>query len=247
MERFRHRHSDRIIGTLSGFDRILFRGTLRSLSYLQGMDKFLGSQRVLYKDFGAFAERLSDQVKAQAEAVARRHQRPLVYLESAQQSKEDIAHAIREKDGIREGLVCVLTCVEPCHSYFLRKDKERKWLHLAKGPRKCLHIYYYFVDREFGLMHVRVQTWLPFPIQVCLNGREYLARQLDKAKIGYERRDNCFVRIDDLKRAQRILDRLVTRKWSKYLQKLGRRVNRRAGCSCGIITGRGGKASTPPM
>jgi hypothetical protein len=225
MERFLNRHSDRIIGVLSGFDRVVFRGTLRSLSYLEGMDKFLGSQHVLYKDFGPFAERLSDQVKAQAEAIARQHQRPLRYLESAQESKEDIARAIMEKDGIREGLVCVLTCVEPCHSYFLRKDKERKWLHLAKGPRKCLHVYYYFVDREFGLMHVRVQTWLPFPIQVCLNGREYLARQLDKAKIGYEKRDNCFTRIDDLKRAQKILDRLVTRRWPKYLKALARRVN----------------------
>jgi hypothetical protein len=225
MERFLDRHSGRIIGVLSGFDRILFRGTLRSLSYLQGMDKFLGSQHVLYKDFGAFAERLSDQVKAQAEVIAKQYQRPLRYLESAQESKEDIARAIMEQDGIREGLVCVLTCVEPCHSYFLRKDKERKWLHLAKGPRKCLHVYYYFVDREFGLMHVRVQTWLPFPIQVCLNGREYLAQQLDKAKIGYEKRDNCFVRIDDLKRAQKILDRLLTRKWPRYLKKLAQRVN----------------------
>lgn len=225
MERFIQRHQNRIVGVLSGFDRVLFRGTLRSLSYLQGMDKFLGSQRVLYKDFGAFAERLSDQVKAQAEAIAVQHQRPLRYLESSQESKQDIARGIMAQDGIREGLVCVLTCVEPCHSYFLRKDKERKLLHLAKGPRKCLHVYYYFVDREFGLMQVRVQTWLPFPIQVCLNGREYLARQLDKAKIGYEKRDNCFVRIDDLKRAQKILDRLVKCKWPKFLRTLSRRVN----------------------
>jgi hypothetical protein len=225
MERFIERHQERIVGVLAGFDRILFRGTLRSLSYVQGMDKFLGSQHVLYKDFAAFAEKLSDQVKAQAEAVAQEHRRPLRYLESAQESKEDIARALMEQDGIREGLVCVLTCVEPCHSYFLRRDAERKLLHLAKGPRKCLHIYYYFVDREFGLMHVRVQTWLPFPIQVCLNGREYLARQLDKAKIGYEKRDNCFVRIDDLKRAQKILDRLTNRKWPKFLKKLARRVN----------------------
>ncbi len=225
MERFIERHQNRVIGVLSGFDRVLFRGTLRSLSYLQGMDKFLGSQHVLYKDFGAFAQDLSDQIKAQAEAVAQQHQRPLRYLESAQESKEDIARAIMEKDGIHEGLVCVLTCVEPCQSYFLRKDKEQQLLHLAKGQRKCLHVYYYFVDREFGLMHIRVQTWLPFPIQVCLNGREYLARQLDKAKIGYDKRDNCFVRIDDLKRAQKILDRLVKRKWPVFLKALARRVN----------------------
>lgn len=225
MERFIERHQDQIVGVLSGFDRVLFRGTLRSLSYLQGMDKFLGSQRVLYKDFGAFAQRLSDQVKAQAEALAQQHQRPLHFLQSPQVSKEEIARGIMERDGIREGLVCVLTCVEPCQTYSLRKDREHKLLRLVSGQRKCLHIYYYFVDREFGLMHVRVQTWLPFPIQVCLNGREYLARQLDKANIGYEKRDNCFVRIDDLKRAQQMLDRLVKRKWAKYLKVLARRVN----------------------
>lgn len=225
MERFLQRHAERITGVLSGFDRVLFRGTLRSLSYLEGMDKFLGSQGVLYKEFGAFAERLSGQVKAQAEAIAQQHGRPLRYLESAQESKEAIARAIMEKDGIREGLVCVLTCVEPCRSFFLRKDAERKLLQLVGGVRKCLHVYYYFVDREFGLMHVRLQTWLPFPIQVCLNGREYLARQLDKAGIGYDKRDNCFVRVDDLKGAQKILDRLVQRKWVKYLKALARRVN----------------------
>jgi hypothetical protein len=225
MERFLQRHTDRITGVLSGFDRILFRGTLRSLSYVTGLEAFLGSQRISYKDFGKFAERLSVAIKDQAEVIAQRHQRPLRYLESAQESKEDIARAIMEKDDIREGLVCVLTCVEPCHSFFLRKDRERKLLQLVGGQRKCLHVYYYFVDRDFGLMHVRLQTWLPFPIQICLNGREYLARQLDKAKIGYEKQDNCFVRIDDLARTQKILDRLTTRKWQRYLNALGRRLN----------------------
>src|SRR5712692_3124771 len=114
MERFLQRHAGRIAGVLSGFDRVLFRGTLRSLSYVAGMDKFLGSQRVLYKDFGAFAERLSERIKVHAEAIARQQQRPYEYLGSPQISKEDRARAIRERDGIQEGLVCVLSCVEPC-------------------------------------------------------------------------------------------------------------------------------------
>ena len=225
MERFVQRHQGRILGVLSGFDRVLFRGTLRSLDFAEGMDRFLSSQGILYKDFGPFAERCSEQVKAHAEAVAKQHGRPLLYLESAQVSKEERARSIMEKDNIREGLVCVLTCVEPCMSYSIRKDAQHKMLRLVRGQRKCLHVYYYFVDREFGLMHVRVQTWFPFPMQVCLNGREYLARQLDQAKIGYEKRDNCFVRIDDLKQAQKILDRLAKRKWTKYLKALSRRIN----------------------
>jgi hypothetical protein len=225
MERFLKRHAGRISGVLSGFDRVVFRGILRSLSYVNGMDAFLASHRILYKDFGAFAERVSNEVKVQAEAIAAKHKRPLHYLESAQVSKEDLARRIMERDGVREGLVCVLTCVEPCSSFTIRRDTERKLLQLVSGLRKCLHIYYYFVDREFGLMHIRVQSWLPFPIQVCFNGREYLARQLDRMGIGYEKHDNCFVRIDDLKRAQAILDRLVKRKWPKYLRALARRVN----------------------
>lgn len=47
MERFLARHSSRIAGIVSGFDRLLFRGTLRSISYVEGMDRFLASQRIL--------------------------------------------------------------------------------------------------------------------------------------------------------------------------------------------------------
>jgi hypothetical protein len=59
MERFIERYQDRILGVLSGFDRMLFRGTLRSLSYVNGMEIFLSCQGVLYKDLGAFVDKLS--------------------------------------------------------------------------------------------------------------------------------------------------------------------------------------------
>lgn len=225
MERFVERHKDRIVGVLTGFDRVLFRGTLRSISYLTGMDRFLFSQRVLYKDFGAFVERLSNQLKERAETIAQQAGRPYRYLASSSISKEDYARSIAEEDGIQEGLICVLTCVEPCQTYALRKDRASKHLQLLAAERKCLHIYFYYMDREFGLMHVRLQTWLPFPIQVYVNGREYLAREMDRAGIGYEQRDNCFTRIDNLPRAQKLLDRLITRKWERLLNRLAERVN----------------------
>jgi hypothetical protein len=234
MERFLERHPSRIVGVLSGFDRMLFRGTLRSICHLTGMDRFLSSQRVLYKDFGAYVNQLSEQLKDHAESVARRAGRPFRYVASAEESKEEIARKVLEENPIQEGLVCVLTCVEPCRTFSIRKDPARKRLRLVGEPRKCLRVYFYYVDRDFGLMHIRLQTWLPFPIQVCLNGREYLARQLTKAGIGYEQRDNCFVRIDDLPRAQAILDRLVKRKWPRWLRLLGRRHNPLVGATTGL-------------
>jgi hypothetical protein len=234
MERFLERHAGRIVGVLSGFDRVLFRGTLRSISHLTGMDMFLSSQRVLYKDFGAYVNKLSEQLKTHAAMVAERAGRPLRYVASCEESKEEIARKILEQDRVEEGLVCVLTCVEPCQTFSIRKDRERKRLRLATEPRKCLHVYFYYVDRDFGLLHVRLQTWLPFPMQVCLNGREYLARQMTKAGIGYEQRDNSFVRIDDLPRAQAILNRLVKRKWTRWLRLLGRRHNPLVAATSGL-------------
>jgi hypothetical protein len=225
MERFRERHASRILGVLSGFDRLLFRGTLRSICYVNGLDIFLSSHHVLYKNFGAFVEKLSARLKTHAQALAAQHGRPFEYLASAAESKEDRARAIMTRDAITKGLVCVLSCVEPCATFALRKDALTRHLHLMAAPRKCLHLYFYFVDRDFGLMHVRLQTWLPMTIQVCVNGREYLARQMDRAGIGYEQRDNCFVRIDDLPRAQALLDRLTTRRWPRFLNALARRVN----------------------
>src|ERR1041385_4647012 len=56
MKRFLKRHGGRITGTLSGFDRVLFRGTLRSIAHVNGLEVFLYSQHVLLKDFGAYTE-----------------------------------------------------------------------------------------------------------------------------------------------------------------------------------------------
>ena len=225
MESFLERHRDRIIGVLSGFDRIIFRGTLRSISYLEGLDRFLQYHSILYKDFGRFAQGLSQELKDHVSQVVEQSGRPYVYVESSSQAKDKIAEGIAGRDGIENGLICVLGCVEPCQSFSIRRDRESKKLRLVPAKRKCLHYYFYYVDREFGLMHVRLESWLPFSIQVYVNGREYLARRLERAGIGFEKHDNCFTRIDDVKRAQEMLDDLVTRKWERFLNMLARRVN----------------------
>jgi len=47
MERFLERHKDHVIGVLSGFDRLLFRGTLLGLSYTVALKKFLATHKIL--------------------------------------------------------------------------------------------------------------------------------------------------------------------------------------------------------
>jgi hypothetical protein len=225
MQRFLERHSDRITGVLHGFDRVLFRGSLLSISYTGGMELFLARRRILYRDYKDFVQRISNKLKDHAKATAQKQKRPYVYLDSPSVSKEDVARRIMERDHVQDGLICVLSCVEPCQTFGFKRSGKRNLLHLVPAKRKCQFLYFYYLDREFGLMHIRLQTWLPMTIQVCINGREYLARRLDRAGIGYAKRDNCFVQIDEVAKAQRMMNALLERNWPSFLNMLARRVN----------------------
>lgn len=225
MERFIKQHDNRIAGIITGYDRMIFRGTLRSLSYVKGMEIWLTGQQVLLKNFGPYVDGITEQLTRHAEEMAAQLQRPLVYVSSPKESKEEMARKIAERDGVKEGLICILKSIEPCHSYSVRGDRASRKLQLVWEPRKCLHYYFYYQDREFGLIHVRLQSWFPFPIRVYFNGREYLARALARAGIAYAKADNCFTRIADIPRAQQLMDELSKRRWTGFLNALARRVN----------------------
>jgi hypothetical protein len=226
VERFLSRHARAVIGVLSGFDRLVFRGSLRGLLLRNfGMARYLWANRVLLKDFGAHAEALSQRVKQASEALATETGRPLRYLASNAASKEAIAREIAKADRIDHGLICILSAVEPCWSFGIVRDRAGKRLVLAAQQRKCLHLYHYHLDPRLGLMHARIQTWLPFSIQVCVNGREWLARQMDAAGLGYQKHDNCFTWLEDAGQAQQLMRRQLETEWRTLLDAIARRLN----------------------
>jgi hypothetical protein len=126
--------------------------------------------------------------------------------------------------------------VEPCRAFDIRRNRSTHKLEVVRAFRKCLHYYAYYLDEEFGFMHVRLQSWFPFEIQVYVNGREWLARQLDQRGIGYQRYDNKLTQIADLKTAQALCDKFAHRKWPRLLDTWAKQVNphlprlRAAGC-----------------
>jgi hypothetical protein len=225
VESFISKHSHAVIGTLSGFDRLVFRGTLRFLSHSAGMKSYLWTMRVLLKDFAAHAQELTQRLRAASEALARRTGRPVRYLASSSTNKEEIARAIAQPDGITEGLICILTAVEQCQSFEVVRDRAAKALRLEPRHRKCLFIYQYQIHPIFGFMHARIQTWFPFAIQICLNGREWLARSMDAAGMTYLQRDNCFTWLEDPTRAQRLMHQQVRAAWPELLDTIARELN----------------------
>jgi hypothetical protein len=143
--------------------------------------------------------------------------RPVEYLPSSVPRKDLIAKGIAERDRIDAGPICTLTCVEPCWSYDIYRNRDTCRLELRQRQRKGLHLYHYSIHPTFGFMHVRIQSWFPFALQICLNGREWLARQMDDGGVGYRRKDNAFVALDDVARAQQLMDAQLRAAWPTLL------------------------------
>ena len=225
MKLFLQRHAEVVTGVLSGFDRLVLRGSLRLFVYTKGLLKYLCHRGIKLKDFGAHSRELSERIIAESLAPVEQAGRPVIYLPSSRDRKEDIAREIAQRDRIEEGTICVLKTVELCRSCEVAGNPQTRQIELRPRQRKCLHLYHYLIHPLFGFMHVRLQTWYPFDLQVCLNGREWLARQLDKAGVGYVRQRNCFTHLDNLVVAQRWMDQQVRAPWKRLLGQLVRSIH----------------------
>jgi hypothetical protein len=124
MESFLAHHQSAVKGSLSGFDRIRFRGTLRWIANVSGLGAFLSTTNVLLKNFASYATNLTDRIKESTEKIATQSGRPLRYLSSSTTRKEDVAREIAQQDQISAGLVCVLTAVEPCRTFTVGPNRQ---------------------------------------------------------------------------------------------------------------------------
>ena len=120
-----------------------------------------------------------DRVRQGAEALARASGRPFIYLKSCDIDQEDLARDLAARDGIREGLIGVFSCVEGCRTFRVYGNRASQKLELRLETGKCTHLDFYGQHPRLGFLHLRLQTWFPFLIQIGLNGHEWLARQMD--------------------------------------------------------------------
>ena len=77
MDQFLSKHANAVIGTLSGFDPLVFRGTLRRLAQNGGLMSYLWAMGVPLKNFVSHAEVLTRRLKEASAELARRTSRPV--------------------------------------------------------------------------------------------------------------------------------------------------------------------------
>ena len=225
MKRFIEKHGKNIIGVLSGFDRLIFRGGIKGLMYEKGMAAYLNYKRILLKDFKDHALTLTAELKEKTEQYAERKQRPFIYLPGHRKSKEEMARDIANRDRISEGLICIFSVLENCSSYKIVGNRTIQKLEIKYYSTKCLHLYHYWIDSVFGLMHGRIQTWYPFNIQIYLNGKEWLGNMMNKAGVSFVKNDNCFTWVSDFDKASTILEKQLREYWPQTLASFMKKIN----------------------
>jgi hypothetical protein len=166
---------------------------------------------VWFKDYEEHVKRVSRQVRQESGRAFRQQGRPEIYLGDPAADKEALARGIAAQDGVAHGLVCALSTVEPSPSF------EHRGTHIVRRMKPCGVLYHYQIHPEVGWMYARLPTWFPFTIPVGINGREWLARQMDRAGLQYRQQGNCFVWIEDYEQAQKLLRRQLETNWAALL------------------------------
>jgi hypothetical protein len=213
-------YGERIVGAIRGLDRVRFRGTFRWLANAKGLEKYLSMSHILLKDFRDWAREKTLRMRAMCERRAEELGIEMRYLERASVDKEKLAREAAEEKGVRGGPIIMFRSVEPCVAPWVGGNQATKHLELTYRPRKCTWIYHYFDDPVLGFGHVRLQTWLPYTVHVCLNGRHRLEKQMQEEGIDFIKDGNCFTWVSDVARAQRLFDEQLETDWGQALRRL---------------------------
>jgi len=138
---------------------------------------------------------------------------PLITFQKGQR-KDDVAkeHLARfERAGRDEGVLFVGKAQEKAPVYRTEKRRTpdgRSYPWLVRSRALVNHYYFYGVDRDFGPFFLKLCSYFPYTAKLCVNGHEYLKRQLAHEEIAFEALDNGLLSCADPARAQAICEAL---------------------------------------
>ena len=81
------------------------------------------------------------------------------------------------------------------------------------------HYYFYGIDEDFGPFFLKFCTYFPYNAKLCINGHEYVKRQLAKEGIPFEALDNGVLSCANPTRLQQLCDGLSAHKIDALLRK----------------------------
>ena len=190
-------------------DRIYLNGYVPTLQQSGGLIHFLEKHRGEKIGSPALLGQITNNFVAELEAFAAKNQIPLVHFEKGQR-KDDIANSYRRQFSAQEGVVFIGIAQERTIGFKARKDQKGKAvLFFFSRQSVCVkHYYIYIQDADFGPGFIKIATYAPYPVKVCLNGHEWVKQQLRHAGINFTALDNGFLDCSEPERLPELCQQL---------------------------------------
>jgi hypothetical protein len=215
-------------------DRVYLNGYIGRLATGLGLSTFMRDQLGKPVPSPVVLGQVSEKFRQAVKALAEQEGIP-IYQFDRKERKDDIANHFRQQRPVRDGIVFIGVAQEKAQTF--NGKKVNGWFQFERGKSVYVNHYYFYIDdQDFGPLFIKICSYAPWSMKVCLNGHEWAKRQLEKNKTAYEALDNGFLSCAAPERLQQICDSLgpehIERVFRKWLQRIPlplRRQDREAG------------------
>ena len=172
-------------------DRIYLNGYVPHLQTPRQLVDFLRHHGGNKVPSPALLGRMTQAFVRAVESFATENSIPVVHFEPRLR-KDDVAAQYRKQFDKSEGVVFIGVAQEKAYAFKGQKRTDSGFPNFDYSRQRVFvkHYYFYLQDEDFGPAFIKICTYVPFPIKVCLNGHEWPKRQLHREGISFQSLDN---------------------------------------------------------
>jgi len=211
---------------LEAIDRMYLNAYVPSLQTGGGVVYFLKTQLGVRVPSTVMVAPMSERFVKAIDRFAVTQGVDLVTFEKGQR-KDDVAHKYLATFAGDEGVLFIGKAQEKASVFRTEKRRDaqgKTYPWIIRSTAMPNHYYVYILDRDFGPLFIKFCSYFPYAAKLCLNGHEWLKRQLTQREVPFEPLDNGIRSTEAPARVQRIADTLdaakidaVFRKWLRRL------------------------------
>lgn len=207
---------------ISGIDRMYLNAYVPRLQRDVGIAAFLIKHRGNRFASSVLMEPISKQFIQKVETFAKERGLDIVTFEKGQR-KDDVAAEYRKRFAGSEGVLFIGKAQERARVFRTQKRRNPQtgatypWL--VPSTAMVNQFYIYAIDEDFGPFFLKFCSYFPYNAKFCINGHEYLKKQLIKGGVGFEALDNGLLSCENAKKAQRICDALSAETIERFFRK----------------------------
>ncbi len=214
--------SDHVSLELESIDRMYLNVYVPKLQTEAGVVGFFKKHRGALFASSALMEPMSAAFRRDIDRFVERNKVPVIAFARGQR-KDDLAKEHLAKSEGKAGVLFVGKAQEKARVFRTEKrryaDSDRVYPWIVRSTAMVNHYYFYCVDEDFGPFFLKYCSYFPYTAKLCINGHEYLKRQLQKEGIVFEALDNGILSCENPARMQEIANGLSAEKIADLLHK----------------------------